>query len=122
MIKNIVTISLIIFVTIVIVILGGAVLLKNQNAPQSQNTVLNQNTATKTISLTELASHNTQDNCWMAIDGKVYDATSYIFQHPGGPGQIIAYCGKDASQVFDSIHSNRARNILTTFYVGNFGG
>jgi cytochrome b involved in lipid metabolism len=50
----------------------------------------------------------------------VYNATSYMPTHPGGPGQIIPYCGQDATSVFSQIHSQRAWNILNNYYVGNF--
>lgn len=36
------------------------------------------------VSLTELSSHNTEKDCWMAINGKVYDVTKFLDEHPGG--------------------------------------
>lgn len=36
----------------------------------------------KDYTLAELATHDQADDCWMAIDGVVYDFTAYLPQHP----------------------------------------
>lgn len=78
-------------------------------------------------SLTEIEKHNTKDSCWLAISGKVYDVTSYIASgmHPGGEA-ILEGCGKDATDLFNTRpmgsgtpHSDRARNNLSTFQIGD---
>ena len=38
----------------------------------------------RVISLEELQMHATQDDCWVAIDGKVYDFTDFLEDHPAG--------------------------------------
>ncbi|CAN3376661.1 hypothetical protein DIURU_004449 [Diutina rugosa] len=52
----------------------------------------------------EVAQHNTKDDCWVIIHGKVYDVTEFLPEHPGGPSIIIKYAGKDATKAFDPIH------------------
>lgn len=32
----------------------------------------------KTFSLTEIALHNTEKDCWIIFKGKVYDVTDYV--------------------------------------------
>ena len=32
----------------------------------------------------EISQHNTDKDCWLLIDGKVYDATEFVARHPGG--------------------------------------
>jgi cytochrome b involved in lipid metabolism len=91
--------------------------------PIATNT--NVNTAV-TLSAGEVASHNTLANCWMIISGKVYDITSYVYQHPGGAGAIAPYCGKDGTNAFatkntGSSHSSYAHNLLNNFLVGTLG-
>lgn len=52
------------------------------------------------ITLEEVAKHASKDDCWMAIDGKVYDVTSFVAQHPGGD-EILRGCGIDATAAFN---------------------
>jgi cytochrome b involved in lipid metabolism len=81
------------------------------------------------ISLTpaEIAKHNSANDCWFIISGKVYDVTSYLPYHPGGPGTIRPYCGGDATNAFATKdqgkpHSSNADNQLASYYVGDLGG
>jgi len=77
-----------------------------------------QNTVT-TYSSSEVASHNKSTDCWQIIDSKVYNMTSYINKHPGGPS-IINGCGKDATNMFNSVgaHSN-TQSLLADYYIGD---
>jgi len=82
--------------------------------------------ATRSITSAEVAAHNTQSDCWMIIDGKVYDLTSFISMHPGGPAMISQYCGKDGSTGYATKdkpnpqpHSARADALLPQFLIGN---
>ena len=51
-------------------------------------------TETKSYTLADVASHAVKADCWMAVEGKVYDVTSFIPSHPGGEA-ILLGCGKD---------------------------
>lgn len=44
--------------------------------------------------------HNSEEDCWLIIDGKVVDVGSYINEHPGGVSVIMAHAGKDGSKAF----------------------
>jgi predicted heme/steroid binding protein len=48
----------------------------------------------------ELGNHNNPSDCWIAINGNIYDVTSYFGSHPGGDGMLGKYCGQDASSGF----------------------
>ena len=63
----------------------------------------------------EVEKHNTSDDCWIVVDGKVYDATSVMSWHPGGVGPIMAHAGimhKETTDEFNSIHDSYAREKL----------
>lgn len=36
------------------------------------------------ISASEVAKHATPDDCWILVNGKVYDLTKFAPNHPGG--------------------------------------
>jgi cytochrome b involved in lipid metabolism len=76
--------------------------------------------ASGTYTLTDVAIHNSGTNCWSAINGGVYDLTSWINQHPGGPQAILRICGKDGSSAFNTKHGgqNRPTNELAGFKIG----
>lgn len=77
------------------------------------------------LTLDEIAKHASPDNCWFAIEGKVYDVTAFIAQgiHPGGE-VILNGCGQDATDMFNTRpsdgqpHSTTARLSLEKFYLG----
>jgi len=54
--------------------------------------------------LEEVAKHNTKQSCWVVLDGKVLDVTSFLSEHPGGELAILTFAGKDATEEFNMIH------------------
>lgn len=56
------------------------------------------------ISNAELASHNTPEDCWIAVDGRVYDVTKFLPQHPGGAKIITDLAGKECTEQFFALH------------------
>ncbi|XP_065860599.1 cytochrome b5 [Euphorbia lathyris] len=76
-------------------------------------------TLTKLYTLQEASQHNTKHDCWIVIDGKVYDVGSYLDEHPGGDDVILETAGKDATDGFeDAGHSKDARELLETMCIG----
>lgn len=69
------------------------------------------------FTLADIAPHNSETSCWMAIDGSVYDVTSFVAGHPGGRA-ILRGCGTDASIMYANIHDSRARSILPQYKIG----
>lgn len=43
----------------------------------------------KIISWEEFIKHNSENDCWMCVRGKVYEVTSWIPKHPGGSDPIV---------------------------------
>ena len=84
-------------------------------------------TEVKSYTIEQVAEHDNKDNCWLAIEGNVYDVTPYISSgfHPG-KAAILLGCGKDATVLFNTrpmgsgtAHSERARSFLPKYLVGN---
>jgi len=73
-----------------------------------------------TLNAQEIAKHNSTKDCWLIINGKIYNVTSYLGAHPGGAGAIAPYCGKDGTAAFVGLpHSQNANSLLSGYYIGN---
>jgi len=55
----------------------------------------------------ELAEHNTPQDLWVAIRGKVYDLTTYQNRHPGGFRLMQLGAGRDVTHLFEAYHPLR---------------
>jgi len=76
-------------------------------------------TLTKLYTMQEASEHNTKDDCWVVIDGKVYDVSSYLDEHPGGDDVVLVATGRDATDDFeDAGHSEEAKELMQTFCIG----
>ena len=71
------------------------------------------------ITWEELAKHNTEDDCWIVLKGIVYDVTSFLSEHPGGPQSIVAVSGDDVTEPFvEQGHSENAIQISKKYEIG----
>jgi predicted heme/steroid binding protein len=75
----------------------------------------------RTFTLEEVEKHNTEEDCWIIVHGKVYDATPFLETHPGGGASITMNGGIDCTEDFDAVHSDKARKMLEDFYIGELG-
>ena len=55
------------------------------------------------VTLAELKSHGEPGNCWLAIEGKVYDVSQWA-DHPGGR-VLYSAAGGDATDAFRAFHN-----------------
>jgi fatty acid desaturase/predicted heme/steroid binding protein len=71
----------------------------------------------KVLTWEEVAKHNNSDDCWLVVDGGVYDVTSWISQHPGGD-VIATLAGEDASAMIHGAHLIDLGNMLERYKIG----
>ncbi|KAL0070092.1 hypothetical protein AAF712_002579 [Marasmius tenuissimus] len=76
----------------------------------------------KVVTYEELKAANNKSKLYVVISGKVYDATKFIDEHPGGDEVILAEAGAhDATEAFEDVgHSDEARALLPEMLVGTF--
>lgn len=63
----------------------------------------------------EVEKHDKEDDCWIVVDNKVYDATSVLEWHPGGKAAVLGHAGKvhaETTSEFQSIHDDYAYQKL----------
>lgn len=77
-------------------------------------------TTAGTFTLAQVATHNNSASCYSAINGGVYDLTSFITQHPGGVAAIKSLCGVDGTSAYNGQHgsSRRPANELASLKIG----
>ncbi len=76
--------------------------------------------AASVYTLADVAKHPDATSCWTTIDGRVYDLTAWVGQHPGGEGAILSICGHDGTSAFMGQHGDnrRANETLASFMIG----
>jgi len=65
----------------------------------------------------DVDKHRSVDDCWMVIEGKVYDVTPWVSKHPGGQ-LIMNGAGRDATPLFVSYHPLHTQQMLPKFQIG----
>ncbi len=108
----------IIISTIIIFVMGAGALYASliKSTPEKESTIIPittesnqqenedlQTNAVKTYSLSEIALHKTENDCWTSINGKVYNITELIPNHPAGKEKIMKGCGIDATTIFSRV-------------------
>ena len=89
----------------------------------------NGNSSVVDLSLAEIGKYNASSDCWIIVDDKVYDVSEYLkfYLHPGENDAITPYCGKEATNAFQTQdrmrkpkdHSGYAWTMLDDYYVGD---
>jgi len=75
---------------------------------------------TKSFTYADVAQHNTKKDVYMVIHDKVYNATRFVDEHPGGEEVMLDVAGQDATEAFEDVgHSDEARETLDGLYVGD---
>ncbi|KAJ3090705.1 hypothetical protein HK102_002890 [Quaeritorhiza haematococci] len=58
----------------------------------------------RSITADELRQHSSNNDCWIAYRGTVYNITTYLSHHPGGSRVLVSYGGKDATERITKQH------------------
>lgn len=75
--------------------------------------------ADERYSLEDVAERDSEERCWLAIDGAVYDVTDYLSDHPPGKEEILPHCGSDATDAFGEVgHSSTAEAVRSRHQIG----
>lgn len=73
----------------------------------------------KSFTRDEVGKHNKEEDCWVIIDNKVYDMTTFVPKHPGGPQILIDRAGTDiTTEFFGPQHGPEVKNMLYRFILG----
>lgn len=70
-------------------------------------------------SLKQVAEHRSEDDCWVAVNNKVYNLTKWLNKHPGGKSVLFNLAGTDCSDEFRTFHYKPNYNLLKLFQVGD---
>lgn len=66
----------------------------------------------RVITWEEYSKHTNNLDCWLLIDGRVYNTTTFLAEHPGGDDVLLKYSGLDATVPFNvQIHTPYAVSI-----------
>eukprot|EP00347_Sterkiella_histriomuscorum_P023894 403333018 len=73
------------------------------------------------ITKDELEKHNQEGDCWVHVNGRIYDLSNFYRKHPGGPDTIMEYAGKDGTERFEEAgHTKGNRLEMETYLVGEY--
>jgi len=71
------------------------------------------------LSYSEVSSHSSKKDLYVVIHDKIYNASSFIDEHPGGEEVLLDVAGQDATEAFEDVgHSDEAREILDGMLIG----
>ncbi|KAI5647180.1 hypothetical protein M9H77_33185 [Catharanthus roseus] len=70
------------------------------------------------ITAEELKRHNKPEDLWISINGKVYNVTDWMKNHPGGDEPLLNLAGQDVTDAFIAFHPGSAWKYLDKFFTG----
>jgi len=71
------------------------------------------------VSAEEVARHGVDGDCWLVIDGVVYDVSNYLESHAGGAEAILKHGGKDATGPFNGEqHPMSVHTVVKEYRIG----
>lgn len=71
----------------------------------------------KYVTADMLDQHQEEDSVWFAYQGQVFDGTKFLDDHPGGADSMLMAGGTDATDDFNAVHSDDAKQQLLEYYI-----
>lgn len=92
-------------------IVGQKITIKQQNSIKQNS--FSRNTGPKQVDLPKISievlrEHNSDNDCWIAIHGKVYDITEFAEEHTAGLESIRDLAGQYGTEACEALHSENA--------------
>eukprot|EP01039_Chlorochromonas_danica_P004241 gene4241-4660_t len=89
-----------------------------QNPPAAATVRILKPEELKPYTKEEIAKHDKREDCWIIVDGGVYDVTNYVDEHPGGD-LILRNAGRDASKGFHGPqHAINVWDVICMYKIG----
>jgi sterol 14-demethylase len=73
----------------------------------------------KTFTRAEVGKHNKRKDAWIIVEGKVYDVTTFVEDHPGGDAILTSVGGDSTDGFLGDQHPPTVRDVLDGFYIGD---
>mmetsp|Transcript_33291 Transcript_33291/g.77927 ORF Transcript_33291/g.77927 Transcript_33291/m.77927 type:complete len:361 (-) Transcript_33291:345-1427(-) len=74
----------------------------------------------------EIQKHDSESDAWVVMEGKVFNVTKFLNDHPGGSSIVLGHLGKDIGEVWNDedyhSHSGSAKKILHQYIIGKVEG
>ncbi|KAK3984522.1 nitrate reductase [NADH] [Cladorrhinum sp. PSN332] len=101
--------------------LDGGYMKPSEEVKKSEANQVAEGAPEKEFTREEIEKHDKEDDCWLVVDNKVYDATSVLKWHPGGKPPILAHAGRchqETTDHFVAIHDDFAWKKLNECILG----
>ncbi|KAF9156436.1 fatty acid alpha-hydroxylase [Mortierella sp. AD011] len=73
-------------------------------------------------SVRQVKAHSNSASCWVTLNNKVYDVSSFVSDHPGGEELILNQAGNDITDLMKDelshLHSEGAYEMMDEFLIG----
>ncbi|KAI9846373.1 MAG: hypothetical protein M1830_007455 [Pleopsidium flavum] len=75
--------------------------------------------STQELTYSDVSGHSSKKDLYLVIHDKVYNASTFVDEHPGGEEVLLDVGGQDATEAFEDVgHSDEAREILDGLLIG----
>lgn len=93
------------------ILLGAAALFQRESVAEAPITEVEE---VSVFSMEEVAQHGSQSDCWVVVDGLVFDLTPFVRLHASSFA-----CGTDVSTNYHANHGSEIRPQMMQFHIGS---